>query len=114
MMGSSQFTIFNLRFTITPNCTIRKFVQIRYSMRLFLISYSLFLIPLCSSAQIPGGGSIHGNFEADAQYYRPDSLIGEPTVPQKMLMNSFVNFIYQNNDFSAGLRYESYLERWQL
>ena len=54
-------------------------------------------------------GSIHGNFEADAQYYRPDSLIGEPAVPQKMLMNGFANFIYENNDFSAGIRFEDYL-----
>ena len=65
------------------------------------------------TAQTLGGGSIHGNFEANAQYYNPDSLIGAPAVPEKMLMNGFANFIYSNDNFSAGLRYESYLNPLQ-
>ena len=54
-------------------------------------------------------GEIHGNFQIDAQYYNPDSAIGAPVVPEKTLMNAFANLIYTRGNFSAGLRYESYL-----
>jgi hypothetical protein len=54
-------------------------------------------------------GEIHGNFQLDAQYYNPDSAIGALPVPEKFLMNSFTNLIYTNGDFSAGVRFESYL-----
>jgi hypothetical protein len=53
-------------------------------------------------------GSIHGNFQIDAQYYSPDSLIGAPPVPEKMLSNAFGNINYQRGKFSAGVRYEAY------
>ncbi len=52
---------------------------------------------------------ISGNFQLDAQYYRPDSLIGAPSVPEKMLMNAFTNLRYVQGNFSAGMRFESYL-----
>ncbi len=52
---------------------------------------------------------IHGNFQMDAQYYFEDSLIGAPDVPEKLLTNGFANFEYEKGNFSAGLRYESYL-----
>lgn len=55
------------------------------------------------------GGSIHGNFQVDAQYYLTDSAIGAPAVPEKFLNNGFANFIYEQENFSAGLRYENYL-----
>ncbi|MDX2173593.1 MAG: DUF6029 family protein [Bacteroidota bacterium] len=53
-------------------------------------------------------GSIHGNFQIDAQYYQPDSLIGAPKVPEKMLSNAFGIINYQKGKFSAGVRYEAY------
>lgn len=53
-------------------------------------------------------GSVHGNFQIDAQYYNPDSLIGAPRVPEKMLSNAFGNINYQRGKFSAGVRYEAY------
>ncbi len=53
-------------------------------------------------------GSIHGNFQFDAQYYQPDSLIGAPRVPEKMLSNAFGNINYNKGNFSAGMRYEAY------
>lgn len=53
-------------------------------------------------------GSVHGNFQIDAQYYNPDSLIGAPAVPEKMLSNAFGNINYQKGKFSAGIRYEAY------
>lgn len=58
-------------------------------------------------------GEVHGNFQADVQYYNPDSSIGAPPVPEKVLMNGFMNLIYTNGGFSAGLRYESYLNVMQ-
>jgi hypothetical protein len=53
-------------------------------------------------------GSIHGNFQIDAQYYNSDTLIGAPPVPEKMLSNAFGNINYQKGKFSAGVRYEAY------
>ena len=58
-------------------------------------------------------GEVHGNFQADAQYYIPDSTIGAPNVPEKMLMNGFANIIYTRGKFTAGVRYESYLNALQ-
>jgi hypothetical protein len=52
--------------------------------------------------------SIHGNFQIDAQYYEPDSLIGAPKVPEKFLSNAFGNINYSRGKFSAGVRYEAY------
>lgn len=53
-------------------------------------------------------GSVHGYFQIDAQYYNPDSLIGAPKVPEKMLSNAFGNINYNKGKFSAGVRYEAY------
>ncbi|MBI3510397.1 MAG: hypothetical protein HY064_07015 [Bacteroidetes bacterium] len=58
-------------------------------------------------------GQIHGNFEIDAQYYKPDSLIGADSVPEKALFNGWSNVNYTNGNFSAGVRYESYLNHLQ-
>lgn len=55
------------------------------------------------------GGRINGNFQMDAQYYRPDSLIGAKPVSEKMLMNSWTNVIYTSGNFNAGMRFETYL-----
>jgi len=67
------------------------------------------MLPLClKSQEFLKAGQIHGSFQADAQYYMEDSLIGAPKVPEKVLMNAFANILYTNGDFSAGLRYESY------
>lgn len=54
------------------------------------------------------GSSIHGNFQIDAQYYNPDSLIGAPKVPEKLLSNVFGNINFIKDKFSAGVRYEAY------
>jgi hypothetical protein len=53
-------------------------------------------------------GEIHGNFDLGAQYYRDDSLIGAPDVPEQVLFNGFLNLNYTKGKFRAGLRYESY------
>lgn len=64
-------------------------------------------------AQVFGNTSVHGNFELNAQYYNTDSAIGAPAVPEKMLANGFSNIIITHGKFSAGLRYESYLNALQ-
>jgi hypothetical protein len=53
-------------------------------------------------------GEIHGNFDLGAQYYRDDSLIGAPPVPEQVLFSGFLNLNYTKGKFRAGLRYESY------
>lgn len=59
-------------------------------------------------------GEVHGNFGMDMQYYQVDSLIGASTTPDEdVLMNGFANFTYTNGNFSAGFRYESYLNALQ-
>jgi hypothetical protein len=59
--------------------------------------------------RILSGGEVHGNFGYDMQYYQEDSLIGAYAVSEDVLMNGFANFNYTNGNFSAGFRYESYL-----
>lgn len=66
------------------------------------------LLGACYSKAQTDMGSVHGNFQIDAQYYNPDSLIGAPKVPEKMLSNAFGNINYQRGKFSAGVRYEAY------
>lgn len=58
-------------------------------------------------------GDVHGNVQATAQYYIPDSTIGAAKVPEKMLFNGFANVIYTKGKFTAGIRYESYLNALQ-
>lgn len=53
-------------------------------------------------------GEIHGNIDAIGQYYREDSLIGAPIVPEDFLFNGFANLIYTRGNFEAGVRYETY------
>ncbi len=64
-------------------------------------------------SQTQNAGELHGNFQVDAQYYNRDSLIGAPVVPEKVLTNGFMNLWYTRGDFSAGIRYESYLNVMQ-
>jgi hypothetical protein len=58
-------------------------------------------------------GEVHGNVQANAQYYIPDSTIGAAEVPEKMLFNGFANILYTKGKFTAGLRYENYLNALQ-
>lgn len=54
-------------------------------------------------------GTVSGNLQIDVQYYKEDSAINAPEVPEKILTNGFANILYTTGKFSAGLRYESYL-----
>jgi len=80
-------------------------------LRLFIICAGA----ICTQAQFLysqvaiSGAQVNGNFQMDAQYYQVDSAIGAYAIPEKMLMNSWTNITYVSGDFSAGLRFESYL-----
>ena len=55
------------------------------------------------------GGHVTGNVQFDGQLSRRDSIIGSNDVPEKLLSNARADILYTNGDFSAGLRYEAYL-----
>ncbi len=60
----------------------------------------------------PEGGKVNGNVQLDAQYYSEDDKLGitDSTLNyRKFGMNAYGNIIYTNGDFSAGMRFESYL-----
>ncbi|MFW5706678.1 MAG: DUF6029 family protein [Bacteroidota bacterium] len=60
------------------------------------------------SQELLPGARIWGNFQMDAQYYQPDSLIRADTVPERILMNAFLNLNMEYQGLTIGLRYESY------
>ncbi len=75
--------------------------------------YIIFLISVffhfCVCAQQTNYGNISGNFHGDFQYYMDDDKIGAFAVREKFLMNTFSNLTYSLNNFSAGIRYEGYM-----
>ncbi|MBL7921171.1 MAG: hypothetical protein JNJ40_12710 [Bacteroidia bacterium] len=81
-------------------------VKIIYPLSIFVLS---FLSNISRGQSVSDlSSSIHGNFQLDAQYYNPDSLIGAPRVPEKLLSNAFGNINFTRGKFSAGVRYEAY------
>ncbi|MEM7373291.1 MAG: DUF6029 family protein [Bacteroidota bacterium] len=68
---------------------------------------TLLLIPL--HAQDLQLGNISGSFQSDVQYLFPDSIIGADEIDEKVLSNSYLQLTYQKGNFSAGVRYEAYL-----
>ncbi len=74
---------------------------------------TLFLLLAFSStsllSQNTNTGEIHGNVQIDAQSYKADSVINAPDIPEKMLMNAYTNIVYTKGKFTAGIRYEAYL-----
>ncbi|MFM7017116.1 MAG: DUF6029 family protein [Bacteroidota bacterium] len=73
----------------------------------------LFSFNHLNAQQSPTMSNLSGNFEVNSQYYRPDSAILAPDVPEKLLSNGFFNLNYESGNFKAGLRYESYLNALQ-
>lgn len=80
------------------------------SMRTFLPVLLAFFSVINLTAQNQNDGVIGGNFQVDVQSYTPDSLIGAQNVPEKVRSNAFLNLNYTKGNFSAGIRYESYLK----
>jgi len=74
----------------------------------FFILAALVLINI-ANAQTNNEGQLHGNFQIDAQTYKADSTINAPEVPEKTLLNSYANLNYSKGNFTAGIRYEAYL-----
>jgi hypothetical protein len=74
---------------------------------------ALILFSSSTMAQLDLPSGISGQFQADAQSYTPDSLIGAKPVPEKMDMNSYMDLKYVNGNFKAGIRYEAYLNALQ-
>ena len=73
----------------------------------------LIFISTFINAQNSEEGHIHGNFQLDAQTYNEDLNIGANSADEKMLMNSYANFIYTKGRFSAGARFEGYMNSLQ-
>lgn len=55
------------------------------------------------------GGHVTGNFQTDLQYSKEDTLIGSAKIQEHVLSNTYANFLYTLGDFSAGVRFEAYL-----
>jgi hypothetical protein len=87
----------------------------RHSDHLPVIKRVILILALfdMSSSFAQTEGRLSGNFQLDARIYQPDSLIGAPKVDEKLLSNSYANFRYDYGKFSAGLRYEGYLNTLQ-
>ena len=54
-------------------------------------------------------GVVTGNVSVLWQSYKEDTLIGAVAPPSKTGFNAYSNLIYTQGNFSAGIRYESYL-----
>ncbi|MBL7942629.1 MAG: hypothetical protein JNM00_07675, partial [Flavobacteriales bacterium] len=70
---------------------------------------ALLMMSATLSAQQPQQGQLHGNFQILWQQYNEDTLIGASVPPDKTGMNAFGNFTYTMGHFTAGVRFESYL-----
>ena len=79
-------------------------------MKKLLVLLGVFVVTVQVQAQALLGGQVTGNFQIDAQVSKQDSSIGAEDVPQKLLSNVFANLLDTNGGFSAGIRFESYLD----
>ena len=84
--------------------------SIGWIILLFISSTSLFAQ---ESPSTPTQGQLHGNFQMLWQQYNEDSLIGATVPPAKTGLNAFGNFTYTYGKFTAGMRFESYLNAIQ-
>ena len=74
-----------------------------YLLILFLWSNKLI------SQENSNQGIISGNIQTIGQYSQEDTLINAALPDHQYGFNGFANINYQNGDFRAGIRYESYL-----
>lgn len=76
----------------------------------FVATIGLSLLCFNGNAQVRiGSGQISGDFSFNGMYYLPDSVIGAAEADEKVRANTYLNLLYTNGGFSAGLRYEFYL-----
>ncbi len=77
-----------------------------------IIVLSLFPLFTFAQEEEKDHGQIHGNFETAIQTYQVDTIIGidSADVPNEtVLSNSYLNLNYTKGKFSAGIRYEVYM-----
>jgi hypothetical protein len=82
-------------------------------LRLVLTFSFISLINISAMSQDILGGQVRGSFQVDVQTYEPNSQIGiteEDINGNKAGMNGFGTFIYTNQNFTMGMRFESYLK----
>lgn len=90
---------------------LKKKVAISMRGNVFKKLFSLILVVLSGIISFAQNneGQFHGNFQVEAQVYRQDSAIGAEVPPEKMGLNTYANFTYTKGNFTAGLRYEGYM-----
>ena len=76
-------------------------------MKNLVLSFLLILYSINIIAQ--NNSEIHGDFNLNLQSYVEDATINALAADEVVLNNAYLNLIYSNNNFTAGLRYESYL-----
>jgi hypothetical protein len=79
--------------------------------KLTILFLSLFGLGIFSvyGQEEPDYGQVTGNFQSDVQYYIEDAKIGAVAVNEDVLANSWANFAYSMGNFTAGFRYEGYM-----
>ncbi len=77
--------------------------------KIIVLLASVSFVFVHANAQGILGGKVTGNFQTDIQMSKEDKTIGAQKVDEKLLSNTFANILYTNGDFSAGVRFESYL-----
>ena len=66
-------------------------------------------ISFITLAQDNSNGTIQGDFNLSTQSYYEDPTINAEKVDEFMLMNAYSNIRYNKGNFTAGVRFESYL-----
>lgn len=74
-----------------------------------LLVIGLALVSITRAQLTSEGGNVSGNLQMLWQSYNEDERIGAIVPPEKTGFNAYGNIIYTQGPFSAGFRYESYL-----
>jgi hypothetical protein len=78
-------------------------------MKRLTIIISCSFISFITWAQDNSNGTIQGDFNLSTQSYYEDPAINAEKVDEFMLMNAYSNIRYNKGNFTAGVRFESYL-----
>lgn len=83
-------------------------------MKKHLFLVALFLVPgIFGFAQGTDEGQFSGNLQFDGQTYQENKFIGADKANEIMLVNTYANFRYVKGNFSAGTRFEGYMNSLQ-
>ena len=78
-------------------------------MKKITLLLAIIYIPFIALAQENRLSEIHGDFNLNLQSYQEDLTIGAEAADEIILNNAYLNLNYTKGNFSAGIRYESYL-----